>query len=321
MRERLPHITGTFLDFSQRTHRDSELLDWGFDDWHTELNDMKTAGIDTVILHRTMRYGTVYYYSDYFETHLERDWIRPFMDAAENTGMKVFISGLVSDYFFKSDDETFTRLMRRDINLYMTIIKELLGIYRDYHCISGIYISHEVDVGNLNSQKKITAARYFFGELFMKLKEHTNLPILSSPFFTKTTSPEKLADFWNTFLDRPMFDILAIQDGVGCDRDITEEDVKQYFEALNHVFLSKGITFWHNAESFSFNPGFRRSEYDKRQIWLFPAPLNRLDAQVKAGFPYTEKTITWEYGHFLGRLQVGEDWYQAFKRWNLGENL
>jgi hypothetical protein len=49
---------------------------------------------------------------------------------------------------------------------------------------------------------------------------------------------------------------------------------------------------------------------------LVPAPLERIDAQYEAGRPYVEQTITWEYGHFLGRQQVGEERYQEFCAWN-----
>ena len=86
-------ITGTFVDFSELTHQDTRLLNWSVKDWVEELTDMKNAGISTAILARTMRYGAVYYYSNFFETHLERDYMTPFMEAAKETGMQVFISG------------------------------------------------------------------------------------------------------------------------------------------------------------------------------------------------------------------------------------
>jgi hypothetical protein len=197
----------------------------------------------------------------------------------------------------------------------------MLELYRDYPSVSGVYVSHEADAANLLSPVRREAAGRFFGTLYGSLKELTDLPILSSPFFTHDTDPEELAAFWDAFLDRPMFDILAMQDGVGCDRNISPEEVEPYFVPLSRVFRAKGIRFWHNAESFSFHPGFRNSGFDRRKIWLHPAPLQRLDAQVKAGATCTEKTITWEYGHFLSRIQVGEDWYRSFKDWNLGGNL
>jgi hypothetical protein len=115
-----------------------------------------------------------------------------------------------------------------------------------------------------------------------------------------------------------MFDIVAMQDGVGCNRDILPEDIPQYYEGLRDVLSRKRIVFWNNVETFSFHPGFRRSNFDRSKIWLHPAPLERVDRQYRAGAPFTEKTITWEYGHFLSRRQVGADWYEAFRRWNLG---
>jgi hypothetical protein len=65
-----------------------------------------------------------------------------------------------------------------------------------------------------------------------------------------------------------------------------------------------------------FNPGFRASHSDRSKIWLHPAPIDRIDRQYRLAKPSVEQTITWEFGHFLGRKQVGQDWYDAFRCWN-----
>ena len=311
-------IQGTFVDFSELTHRDHELLGWSEEEWAEELTDMRAAGIDLVIMARTMRFGCTYYYSNTFETHRETDFLSPFMRACACTGMRVYLAGMISDAFFTASNEDFARMMKRDISIYDTVFGELLSAYAGHPGIAGLYVSHEVDNKNLAAPARRGAARDFFGTLYGKLKDRTDLPILSSPFFTKDIGPAPFARFWDDFLDRPMFDILAMQDGVGCDRDILPEDIPLYYEGLRDVLGRKGIAFWNNVETFSFNPGFRRSNFDRNKIWLHPAPLERVDRQYKAGAPFTEKTITWEYGHFLSRRQVGADWYEAFKRWNLG---
>ena len=313
-------ISGTFIDFSEQTHKDLQLLPWDTADWAAEMQDMLEAGIDTVILARTMRFGAVYYHSKYFETHLEHDYIRPFMEAAAETGMKVFISGLISDHFFNANDADFIRMMGRDVSIYERVITELLEIYRDHPGLSGIYISHEADNDNLATPARFEAAQHFFSDLYRRLKETTSLPVLSSPFFTKAVSPADLAAFWDRFLEQPMFDILAMQDGIGCNRDITPGDIPAYYELLSPLFASRGIEFWNNVETFSFNPGFRDSGYDRSKIWLKSAPIDRVSQQYEAGRGYVSRTITWEYGHFLGRRQAGADFYETFRQWNLQEN-
>lgn len=50
---------------------------------------------------------------------------------------------------------------------------------------------------------------------------------------------------------------------------------------------------------------------------LTPAPLERIAQQYEGGKTFVERTITWEYGHFLGRQQVGEERYESFRAWNL----
>ena len=312
-------ITGTFVDFSELTHRDLDLLPWDRDEWICELKDMMEAGIDTVIIARTMRFGSVYYYSQYFETHLERDYLSPFMEAAQAVGMKIFISGMISDHFFTADDSNFTRMMKRDLYIFNRVITELLEIYQNHPGITGIYISHEADNENMASPARFEAAQEFFGGLYKILKEETDLSILSSPFFTRKSDPEALAGFWKRFLDRPMFDILAMQDGVGCNRDIEPADIPGYYRLLAPVLSSRKVEFWNNVETFSFHPGFRDSGFDRSKIWLKTAPMNRIEAQYEAGKPFVSRTITWEFGHFLGRRQAGQDFYRNFKNWNLAE--
>jgi len=313
----LGKISGTFVDFSEQTHKDLYLLPWSAEDWKTEMQDMLKAGIDTVILARTMRFGAVYYHSSFYETHLERDYIRPFMEAAGETGMNVYISGMISDHFFNSDDSDFVRMMKRDVFIYEKVITELLDIYWEHTSVKGIYISHEADNENMASPVRFAAAQDFFGNLYSSLKGKTSLPILSSPFFTKSVKPGELADFWDRFLDRPMFDILAMQDGVGCNRDINPSDIPGYYALLAPLFRERGIEFWNNVETFSFNPGFRDSGFDRSKIWLKSAPIDRVDQQYEAGKDFVSRTITWEFGHFISRRQAGPDFYETFRQWNL----
>jgi hypothetical protein len=163
----------------------------------------------------------------------------------------------------------------------------------------------------------LNAAKDFFGSLYSRLHEKTNLPILSSPFFTKRHSPQELAEFWKAFLDRPMFDILAMQDGVGCNRDINAEDIPAYHTALQPILAHQKIEFWNNVETFSFHPGYRASGNDRSKIWLKTAPIERVARQYEAGKTLTTRSIMWEYGHFFSRKQAGADHYDSFRNWNL----
>ncbi len=310
-------ISGSFIDFSERTHRDELLLDWSEKEWEQELSDMRNAGITLAIPARTMRLGRTYYFSNVFETFDEHDYLSPFMRAAASVGMEVYLSGMISDYFFTAADDDFQRMMKRDVSIYETVFGELLELYGNQCRISGLYISHEADYSNLGNRVRQDAAREFFGLLYGKLKETTGLPIMSSPFFTKSASPEELGRFWDQFLDRPMFDVLALQDGVGCDRDILPEDLPDYFEQFARALSRHEIELWHDCETFSFNPGYRRSNFDRTKIWLHPAPIGRIARQYEAARPFVQRTIAWEFGHFQSRLQVGADWYDTFSRWNL----
>jgi len=52
---------------------------------------------------------------------------------------------------------------------------------------------------------------------------------------------------------------------------------------------------------------------------LSPSPVARSPAARITGtfIEFGERTITWEYSHFLGRQQAGAERYAAFRKWNL----
>ncbi len=91
-------------------------------------------------------------------------------------------------------------MMKRDVYIYDTVISELVDTYSNYGIISGIYVSHEADNENLGNETRLESAKEFFGNLYNRLHRKTELPILSSPFFTKRHSPLELAEFWHGFL-------------------------------------------------------------------------------------------------------------------------
>lgn len=200
-------------------------------------------------------------------------------------------------------------MMQRDLRRNRLVLDELLAAYRHHPALRGIYISNEPDRDNVDTPERADALRGFLGDMYRTVKDACKLPVLCSPFFSKSLPPVELAKWWSGFVDRPMFDIIAMQDGVGCRyRNIDTEDIVPFYEALAPVLAGNGIRFWNNIETFEFidwgNP-------------LTPAPMERIDRQYAVGSPFVERTITWEYGHFLGRQQVGEKRYREFRNWNL----
>lgn len=303
------NISGTFIDFGiefgvPTPRYPAAMLEPGF--WRRELADMKAAGIDEAIVARIMEVGRTHYHSALFQEWEAADHVERIMAAAAEHGLRVWLGGHLNLAFWDRNWD-FTRMMRRDLALNLTIYRELHERYAGHPALAGWYVSNEPDRDNLDTPERETALRDCLAGIYAGLKDMSPLPVLVSPFFSKSLPPTELAAWWDAFLDRPMFDILAMQDGVGCfpRRDLHVEEIPPYYAALAPVYRKHGIRFWNNVETFA-------------SPWPSPGPLKRISRQYEAGRPFVERTITWEYGHFLGRQRVGEDRYSTFRRWNLG---
>ena len=301
-------ITGTFIDFGVEfgapSPRYPEVM-LRPDFWRRELGDMRDAGITDVIIARIMELGRTHYHSPLFQEWDAADHVARIMTVAGERGMKVWFGGHLNLAFWDRSRD-FVRMMRRDLAVNRQIFRELRDAYGGHPALAGWYVSNEPDRDNLDTPERHDALRDCLAGLYKVIRSESPLPVLVSPFFSKSLPPAGLAAWWADFLDRPLFDILAMQDGVGCypRRDLHVEEIPLYYAALAPVYRSRGIRFWNNVETFA-------------SPWPSPGDLGRIARQYEAGCPYVERTITWEYGHFLGRQQVSEERYQAFCRWNL----
>lgn len=303
-------ITVTAVDFSERTNQYETPLVRDDAFWRAELADMRAAGIADVLIARSMVLGRAHYHSALFEEWSETDVVAQVMAAAEAAGVGVYL-GLDLNLYFWDRDRDFARMMARDLRRNRMILGEMLTAYRGHPALRGIYLSNEPDEENLNTPERVEALRAFLHAMYTEIKAACNLPVLSSPFYSMSLSPEALAAWWEMLLDRPLFDILVVQDGVGCRyRHINPEDVAARYALLAPVLVRKGIRFWNNIETFILE------EFGEP---LTPAPFERIEAQYQAGKPFVERTLTFEYGHFLGRQQVSAERYAAFCAWNIEE--
>jgi hypothetical protein len=300
-------ITGTFVDFGvefgQPTPRYPEIaLDAGF--WDREVADMRAAGITDLIIARVMELGRTHYHSALFQEWEAADHIARIMTAAGSHGVKVWLGGHLNAAFWDRSWD-FDRMMRRDLTLNLAIFRELHDRYAAHPALAGWYISNEPDRDNLDTAPRLESLRNCLNGIYVGIRKMSVLPVLVSPFYSKSLPPSELADWWDALLDRPMFDIVAMQDGVGCfpRRDLRVEDVSRYYAPLAAVFRAQGIRFWNNVESFA-------------TPWPSLGPLERIGRQYEAGSSLVERTITWEFGRFLGRQQASQERYEQFVQWN-----
>jgi hypothetical protein len=300
-------ISASFVDFSKRTDFYDAMLNRDLDFWRDEMRDLRAAGIEDIVVARSVLAGRAHYHSALLEEWDEQDAVSLVMQAAGEQGVGVML-GLTLNLNFWDRTRDFGRMMKRDLTLNRHILVELLAAHAANPALRGIYVTHEPDRDNVATPERATLLRTFLGDMYELIKSACGLPVFCSPFFAKSIPPAELAAWWSEFVDRPMFDIIAMQDGVGCERGITPDDIPLYYEALAAVFSAKGIQFWNNVETFTIV---------KRGQPLIPAPLERIARQYDLGSPFVERTITWEYGHFLGRQQVSQERYDTFRAWNV----
>lgn len=301
-------ISASFLDFSERTNFHDHMINRGAGFWKTEMKDMAAAGITDVVVARAVLAGRAHYHSAMLEEWVEEDQLAAVMQGAEEQGIGMYL-GLDLNLFFWDADRDFSRMMKRDLELNRYILAELLAAHGRSPALKGIYVTHEPDRDNVATPERAGALQDFLGAMYTLVKETCGLPVFCSPFFSKSMPPAELAAWWDRFVDRPMFDIIAMQDGIGCaaQRFISPDDIPPLYRELAPVFHSKKIEFWNNVETFILAV---------RGEPLTPAPLDRIDSQYEAGRPLVARSITWEYTHFLGRQLVGEERYRAFRTWN-----
>jgi hypothetical protein len=302
----MARIQGTFIDFSQLTNRYRVPLDVGADYWRQEMADIHGAGIEDVIIARTMVLGRTHYHSPLLEEWQEADSVGHVMDAAREQGLRVYL-GLHLNLSFWNRQKDFQRMMRRDLALNTHLLHELMAIYRSHPMLAGVYVTNEPDRDNVVEPDRAEALREFMHSLYTTIHREYGLPVLTSPFFSKSVPPEELATWWDLFIDRRMFDVLAMQDGVGCLRKIVPDDIPAYYEPLSRVLKAHDVEFWNNVETFVMS---------NREDPLTPAPMKRIDRQHTLGAPFVSRSITWEYGHFLGRQIAGPERYEQFVHWN-----
>jgi len=304
-------ISATFVDFSERTDFYDKMLQREPEYWRTEIRDLRDAGITDIVIARTVLAGKAHYHSELLEEWSETDPVAALMQAAAENNVGVYL-GLDLNLHFWDQDRDFSRMLKRDLNLNHHILSELLPPYGSNPALKGIYVTHEPDHDNVLTAERTKALQEFLGDMYQLIKTECGLPVFCSPFFAKSPPPEELAAWWSEFIDRPMFDIVAMQDGVGCVRNIAPEDIPPLYTELAKVFAAQKIQFWNNVETFTII---------KRGLPLAPAPMERIAQQYELGRPFVERTITWEYSHFLGRQLLGKERYETFRRWNLSKPL
>jgi hypothetical protein len=135
------------------------------------------------------------------------------------------------------------------------IARELIERYRDEEALAGIYLSHEIHLGEEWAGENMPHLAELFNRMCDGVKGFApELAVSTAPFFSLRGTIEQYERRWRALLRETRLDILMLQDGVGCERNITVDNMVPYYESLARVCEETGVEFWTDLELFDLKP-------------------------------------------------------------------
>ena len=282
-------ITGTFLD---EISYDIPHQNWGRREWRRDFLNMRSIGIDTVIM---IRCGLKQWLTYPSEILMRRqncyrpvaDLVEMFLELSDELGMKFFFGTYDSWCHWHSDHP------EKELELNLQVVEEAWHRYGHHASFSGWYLTQEISRG-----RKSVATLY--RELGRCCKEVSGgLPVLISPLIDGVKENRKqsisLEDHqreWDEMfsLIRDGVDTVAFQDG-HCEF----HELSDYLAVNRQLAEKYGIECWSNCESFDRDMPIRflPIKWEKMRF--------KLRAAEAAG---VRKVITFEFSHFMSPNSV-----------------
>lgn len=278
-------ITGTFID--EITY-DIPSSNWSEKQWADDLDNMKAAGMDTVIFIRGYFYGKTIFPSKNFPGGADpaTDFAGFILKEAAKRDLNVFFGLYITDLTWGDGNAA------REIECNKLFIDEVLERYGNEKAFKGWYIPHEVG----NDVFNITDVYYNVGKTCKE--KSPDKPVLISPFFLSEVmveegalSPEETYEEWCKIFKKggQYIDYCAFQDGSAplCK-------MEEYFAAAKKACDEYGVELWSNVEGM-----------DRDMAHVFaPVPFETLKKKIKKARPYVKKYIMFEFSHFLSPQSV-----------------
>ena len=282
-------IPGTFLD---EISYDIPHQNWGRREWRRDFLNMRSIGIDTVIM---IRCGLKQWLTYPSEILMRRqncyrpvaDLVEMFLELSDELGMKFFFGTYDSWCHWHSDHP------EKELELNLQVVEEAWLRYGHHKSFAGWYLSQEISRG-----RKSVATLY--RELGRCCKEVSGgLPVLISPLIDgvkenrkQSVSLEDHQREWDEMfsLIRDGVDTVAFQDG-HCEF----HELSDYLAVNRQLAEKYGIECWSNCESFDRDMPIRflPIKWEKMRF--------KLRAAEAAG---VRKVITFEFSHFMSPNSV-----------------
>ena len=298
-------VTGTFLD---EISHDIPHQNWGVKEWDADFRNMKSIGIDTVIMIRSGYRKFITWPSKYL---LDKWCYRPsvdlvelFLTLADKYGMKFYFGLYDSGKYWDTGDMTY----ELESNKY--VIEEVWKAYGQHKSFKGWYISTEIS-------RKTKGCIETFHEMGKMCKDISGgLPTFISPWIDgkkaiqgtglKSKQGVSVDDHereWNEIFDgiHDVVDACAFQDG-----HIDYDELDAFFSVNKALADKYGMKCWTNAETFDRDMpiNFLPIKFDKLRL--------KLEAAKRCGY---DKAITFEFSHFMSPQSAYQQAGHLFDRY------
>lgn len=270
-------ITGTFIQL------DAGNLCCSLDQWNAEFEAMRRLGCDTLIVGEVVRQDHAFCRIPGYPLYPGSgtpDPFRTILDCAARHGFRVFVGTYSWDWSDQSP-KAFEEYARRCRDVASLVWKR----YGSHAAFAGWYVLGW-EIGNAPPPDNIGVKAHIAA--IERMRELApRLPILIAPYFTLDVTPEQFEKGWKELFKSLDVDIMALQDGVGCGRGITPQLAKPYFRAMLNACRTARVIPWADVEVF-----------DQPAGWKTASPERVLEQLMAVG-PFVEKTVIWEFNHYL----------------------
>ncbi len=305
------YLEGTFI-------QPEYIVDWDKEQFDQHFKRYKKILFDHVILQWIeTRKGsddkaTAYYQSSLPGRVVRKDLLTNMLTYGRKHGIKIYIGLNTNDQWWKIISKTpreFNQWMDVETEISREIIDDIWNRYgalqkeSEFQLLAGWYCSFEVDNLNFNSSEKQNILARHYNLLINHVRRVSGLPLMISPFFNRALDvvygPNKWKDMWSNILSQTDIDIIALQDGIGCRREIVCEDkdrtkaiknVGKWFKATRDAveYSGRNTKLWSDLETFV-------EEIENGKSKFNAAPVERIIKQINAERQYVEKFTSFSF--------------------------
>lgn len=279
-------INGTWFEFQHHNVPEGKYwnptcLEFTDEQWRTKIREIDSLGMKYIVLLCTALYDKAYFKTDIYPRFELKalDPIEAILDEADKCGMKIFMSA----GFYGTWTETYNNMVSEEVTKRaFRAMDELFALYGHHDSFYGWYLPDESWIGGYFDEDFMKFINKYTAHARTLKKDFKNL---IAPYGTKDTIPD---DKYVKQLESIDIDFIAYQDEVGVQKT-TSLETPRFYEGLRKAHDKAGRSaLWADMEVFAFEEKVYKSA-------LLPAPIERIEGQLKAVSPYVDEVLIYQY--------------------------